>query len=80
MYPTKQTRSSDNGEIEQKSQIDDCDSNNGDTHEDDEKRRVVPFSNAAKSIDARRGSLVYFLGPAYMVFIKGISSDNRLTL
>ncbi|CAN6869345.1 unnamed protein product [Brassica oleracea var. botrytis] len=38
MYPTKQTRSSDNGEIEQESQIDDCDSNNGDTHEDDEKR------------------------------------------
>ncbi|KAF3516897.1 hypothetical protein DY000_02062468 [Brassica cretica] len=43
-------------------------------------RRVVPFSNAAKSIDARRGSLVYFLGPAYEVFTKGISSDNRLTL
>ncbi|KAF3518175.1 hypothetical protein DY000_02062467 [Brassica cretica] len=28
-------------------------------------KSVVPFSNAAKSIDARRGSLVYFLGPAY---------------
>ncbi|CAN6840254.1 unnamed protein product, partial [Brassica oleracea var. botrytis] len=38
VYPTKQTRSSDNGEIEQESQIDDGDSNNGDTHKDDEKR------------------------------------------
>ncbi|CAN6886351.1 unnamed protein product, partial [Brassica oleracea] len=46
VYPlscTKQTRSSDNGEIEEESQIDDGDSNNGDTHgghshEDDEKR------------------------------------------
>ncbi|CAG7885456.1 unnamed protein product [Brassica rapa] len=31
-------RSSDDGEIEQESQIDDGDFNNGDTHEDDEKR------------------------------------------
>ncbi|CAN6848596.1 unnamed protein product, partial [Brassica oleracea] len=38
VYPTKQTRSSDNSEIEQESQIDDGDSNNGDTHKDDEKR------------------------------------------
>ncbi|KAF3520841.1 hypothetical protein DY000_02062086 [Brassica cretica] len=33
------------------------------------RRSVVPFSNAAKSIDARRGSLVYFLGPAYEVVV-----------
>uniref|UniRef100_A0A0D2ZSQ2 Uncharacterized protein n=1 Tax=Brassica oleracea var. oleracea TaxID=109376 RepID=A0A0D2ZSQ2_BRAOL len=35
-------------------------------------RRVVSFPNAAKSIDAKKGSLVYFLGPAYEVEVSTV--------